>query len=208
MATQDLCVLADVRAELKLGGSDTSLDTLIAAHITNASDTIMREFEREFKTTLTSPPNTRRFRWLNGNLIDLAPYDLQTATTVTLHPESSSPVVLTANTDYQFTPITTVDGVYTTARLSGLLVIMWSQTLIRFGYAILDIAGTWGFPAVPNQVKQAAIETVSSWVRRDIGAYAGQDLSGVFTPQEFSSYSIPLTARLKLNPFRRTSGAV
>lgn len=209
MATQDLCTLSDVRSELKLTVADTTLDALITTQITNASDQIMREFEREFKTAAANP-QTRRFSWVNGNLIDLAPHDLQAVTGagVVLHPEQSSPVTLAALTDYQLTPIRAVDGVYTTLRLSGLLVILWSQTLIRFGYALIDVTGTWGFASVPNQVKQAAIETVCSWVRRDIGAYAGQDLSGVFTPQEFSSYSIPLTARLKLNPFRRTSGAV
>ncbi len=212
MATQDLCTLADVRAELKLAAADTSLDVLIAAHITNSSDTIMREYEREFKAAVAQPV-TRWFQWTSGLMIDLAPYDLAAATTVQLHPEQASPVTLTAGTDYRLTPETGtsgagLDGVYTTLRLSGLLVISWSQTLIRFGYALVSVAGTWGFPAVPNQVKQAAIETVCSWVRRDIGAYAGQDISGGFVPNDFMSYSIPQTARLKLAPFRRTLGAV
>lgn len=200
----DLCALSDVRTALELPGTDTSRDPLISTLITQASKAIMNDTGREFAPATASA--TRRFR-VDRFKVDLEPYDLRSATTVTLHPESSSPVVLSANTDYQLTPIGAPSGTYTSVKLSASLAAIGSSTTaFQFGYALLDIAGAWGFATVPVDVQRAAILTVSSWLRRDVMSFALSsdiELGRGLAPALPSGFAIPADARRLLQPFQR-----
>ena len=207
MAAQDLCSLSDVRAFLELPAGDTGRDTLISNTITPISDAIAHFCQREFVPTASA---TRTFRLDVGTLkVDLAPYDLRTASTVSLHPESSSPVTLTANTQYQLQPVTSVNGTYTSIRFASNIANLFQSDSGRFfGYAQFSIAGAWGFSAIPTDVKQAAIIAVASAIRRDIPAL---DLGDVLaeprqlTPDRPVNYALPAASLRMLSPYRRIS---
>lgn len=205
MAAQDLCTLADVRAFLELPASDTSRDALITSTITPTSDAIARYCQREFVPTASA---TRTFRLDVGSLkLDLAPYDLRTASAVTLHPESAAPITLTATAQYQLHPVTSTNGTYLSVRLANNIASIWQSDTARwFGYAQVGIAGAWGFAAVPADVKQAAIVAVASAVRRDVPAMDMGDMyvdSRQLTPDRPINYALPAATLRMLAPFKR-----
>lgn len=208
MAAQDLCSLSEVRAYLELPTADTGRDTLISNSITPVSDAIMRYTQREFAPATTSA--TRTFRLDVGNLkLDLAPYDLRSVTAVTLHPESSAPITMTATTQYQLHPITSTSSVYTSIKIAGNIPNLWQSDSGRFfGYAQISIAGAWGFASIPSDVKQAAIIAVASQVRRDIVAL---DMGDVLSnprelgPERPTNYSLPAASLRLLSTYKRTS---
>lgn len=212
MAT-DLCALADVRKILETPTADTGRDTLITELITHASGVIMGELEREIVTTATNPtsrtfefdPDARNRR---GTLvIDLAPYDAQTITTVTLNPEESA-TVLTSGTDYKAAPMLQPEGVYTSLRLSRYLVSV-SQLQLRFGVAQIAVAGAWGWPSVPTDVKDTCAHVVSAWMDRAIpNLNLGIGEMENLPPAIMASLDLPLFARRNLNRYRRNLGAL
>lgn len=200
--TGNLCSLSDVREGLELPATDRTRDELALTLIAAASKAIGQETQREFAPATASA--TRRLR-VDGRIVDLAPWDLRTVTTATLHPEASSPTVLTAGTQYQLEPVSAVFGTYTRLRIGG-TVDVWSDTAREFGYALLDIAGAWGFAAIPTDVRQACVITVKSWLRRDVAALAfGEIPEAGLQPDTFATYSIPPAARRLLAPYRRPS---
>lgn len=204
MAAQDLCTLADVRASLEIPAADTSRDALISTLITAASEVILNDTDREFAPATASA--TRRFR-VDSLLLNLAPYDLRTVTTITLNPETSSPAVLNVTTDYQLLPIGSPSGTYTSLAFSTLLTSLYaSQTVFSFGYALVDIAGAWGFTAVPVDVNRACVVTVGSWLRKDVSmllASGELDMGGGLTPNFPATMQLPKAAKALLAPFYR-----
>lgn len=202
MAAQDLCSLSDVRQALELPTADTSRDALIGVLITVASDAIMNETEREFAPVTASA--TRRVKFTSLS-IDLAPYDLRTVATLTVHPESSSPIVLVATSEYQLLPIPSPTGTYQRILISALRPdVLASTTPFNFGYALVDINGAWGFASVPTNVNRACVETVISWLRKDVGAFDLGDLAEPgrgLLPRD--AFPIPTKAWMLLKPFRR-----
>lgn len=187
----DLTTTAAVKTAIGITG--TGRDDVIAAAITAASDLIQREYEREFTVTASA---TRSFAVIDG-WVDLAPYDLRTATTVTLDPDGAASV-LTAGTDYQLHPFPARDGVSTAIEL--LITTLPSVT----GRLVVSVAGAWGFASVPEPVERACIETVRAITRKDPGAWSsvGGDARPV-EPAAQGTYAIPLAARRWLDPYRR-----
>lgn len=181
MAANDLVTLREVREHLQMPEPETEQDPIIQSLITRVSRTITREYRREF-----AKPNpetaTRRVkvpaRCLRSSrdrthyyMADLAPYDLRSATSVRLHPETAAPVTLTAGTDYVLEPVVNpLEGVFTWVRLSAWLSLT-STTSQRFGFAYLEIAGNWGFDSVPDDVKEAVILAVVMHVRGQVQAF-------------------------------------
>jgi len=213
MATIDLCTLTDVKTELEISG-DTSRDTVIEAVITGVSRAIHRMVEREFKTEAVGS-TTRRFELRVGSLyLDLNPYDLSSATalTVTLHPETASPTTLTATTDFQLQP-TTRTTTYQAIRISAQESLFNSDTARNFGYSLVDVtSASWGFASVPEDVKRAAVIAVAANLDRRLDAYALAanelvDIDAGIQPQRLPAYSIPMASMVLLNPYRRQVGA-
>jgi hypothetical protein len=212
MAAQDLCSLADVKTLLE--STTTARDTLIQANITDASDAIIQEMEREFAPVTVGA--TRTFLWRIGErpqrILDLAPYDAQAITSVTLSPEGSNPQTLTVTQDYIPRPVEKLNGVWQQIQLSDLILVRTSITLFRFGFMEVSVTGDWGFPAVPNPVKRACMLTAAAWARKDIATFglAGdlQDQSAEPLPRPAGFYAIPPAALKLLNPYRRFSGVV
>lgn len=204
MAAGDLCTRSEVRAFLELPAADTGRDALVDSTITAVSAAITQYTQREFTPTASA---TRRFELPVGNLsLDLAPYDLRTVSTLKLNPEDASPETLAATTDYQLEPVAAPNGVYTRVRFSALVSLFNSDSARYFGRAQVEISGAWGFAAVPNDVKQAAIVATASALRRDIPAL---DLGDVLmdprelTPDRPTNYSLPAASIRMLAPYRR-----
>jgi hypothetical protein len=196
---RDLCTVANVKEGLET--SETTRDALIQTLITAASVAIMQDTGREFAPSTASA--TRRIQ-VDGYRVSLEPYDLRTVATMTLHPESSSPVVL-STTDYQLVPAVSADGVYQAVAISGYQVLL-SDTAFKFGYALLDIAGAWGFTAVPLDVTRACVETVEAWLRADVAEFGLADMieaGPTLNPR--SAFPIPFKAWAFLAPYRRLS---
>lgn len=196
----DLCTVADVRLWLGKKANETSDDTSIAADITAASRAIMDYAEREFATTVTNPAVRTLEKKLRDGCLDLAPYDLQSATLVRLHAETASPLTLAANLDYVLRPYDKRHGVYTKLELYGGVPLV-SDLGVRFGFVTVEITGTWGFVTVPTPVKMACVETVVAWLRRSGGfspAFNSEEEGAVERPQ-----NIPGAARMKLAPYMR-----
>lgn len=202
MATVDFVTLAEAKAQLETSASAN--DALISALITSASRALNNRYQREVTPTSTA---SRRFP-VKGTLVDLAPFDLRSVTSVTLHPEATSPVVLTAN-DYALLPVA-LGNTYLTIQLSGFLT-LWSAFSQRFGYAQLDIAGGWGAfdtSSVPEDLKRACILTVGAWIDRAVAEYAaefgpGASLERGLRPPSPGSWAIPSAAHRLMAPWER-----
>jgi len=209
----DLCSIGDVKVAFEPAMQVTTRDARIAGLIVAASQMLNQQLDREL--TPQSTALTRRFRVAYegddlhaGQEVDLAPYDLRSASSVVLHPESSSPTTLVANTDYVLEPLNAPDtGTYTRLKLSDLLV--YSSTFqIGFGYANLDITGNWGAwttDTVPQVVREACVDTVRSWMRQNPAAYAyaEQNDPGMLTPAPAPTFSIPPGAWKKVQYLKR-----
>ena len=207
MAAQDLCTLANVRESLELETAETVRDTKISTLITDASEAILKHCKRELAPATEDA--TRRFRVnhrrrdRNGNyVVDLKPYDLRSAASVTLHPEQTTPVALTVTTQYLLDTIAPSDsGVFSRVLLNQSL--SFGSTLSgNFGFAYLDIAGAWGFATVPENAKRAAIVTVEAWLSKPI-AQGITDDARPFVNSAPSKLDLPLAALRLLNPYCR-----
>lgn len=207
VAANALCTLTDVHLAMETPSSDTSLDDVIQEYINEASELIIKSYRREFAPVTTSA--TRRFRVSTKGKINLLPYDLQSVSQVMLHPEQSQQII--ASGDYSLFPTTNYNGVYMSMRISPWIPLV-SLNYLKFGYALVDITGTWGFPSVPAPVKRAAVITVRTWLRKDAkgmaGSAGGQYYSGQELPAELpSTYALPAAARKLLMPYKRDLGA-
>jgi hypothetical protein len=201
-ASSYIVELAEVRQSMETKDADTDLDDQILRLIPVAHAKVADFAQREFVPTTAA---TRKFP-VSGRLVNLAPFDLRTVTTLTLDPDGS-PVVLVAHTDYELLPINTGRyGVYTEIRLSN-----WISTATvkqqNFGRADVSVLGNWGFATVPAVVKEAAIIAVRSWLRRDLATYAAVDSEmRQLQPQAFGTYKLPPASRSMLDELCRIPG--
>lgn len=205
--SSNLCNLYDVRDRMESEDTDRSRDGLIETLIPIASEAIMAEFEREFGPATASA--TRRFRVDPTSFakrmlfVELAPYDLRAATTITLHPEQSGlSQMLTLGADYVQEPEPSKYGVYTHLKLRGDLNLN-SLVANTFGFAYLDVAGAWGFATVPPKIVQATASTVISWLPRLVSALAVEGLDNLGHIVAPSTWGIPPDARRLAESFRR-----
>lgn len=209
-SASDLCTVADVRLVLETQAADTTRDTLIQDLITRASRMIQSYVEREFVAVAST---TRRFIVYPGSrILDLAPFDLRAASAVSLHPETSSPTALTVNSDYMLRPVQPRFSVYTHLGLSVRLHTSGSDVARYFGFSFLDITGTWGFPTIPGDARDACIDAVIAWARRDVSAMSFNGILDTDPAQvgerPVSAFTLPYSCRQKLDVFRRSLPAL
>jgi hypothetical protein len=166
VAAIDLCTLAEVNEFLQTPAGDTEQDVIIGKLVTRASELILNYCEREF-----APPTTaaaRDFVWFDGLSVDLAPYDLRTATSVVLRSDRPAAEQTTLTTsDYRLRPKPAKDGVYQRIQLRNYSLADFPadpQVEVR-------VTGDWGFSAVPDDVRDACIKTVGIWLRRDVAPF-------------------------------------
>lgn len=204
VSSSDLCTLNDFREISQIPISDRKRDQLVQNMIPIASDAITRYSRREFAPVAGTV--TLRFQ-VDNLTVNLDPHDLRSVSSVSLNPESSAPITITSPTQYTLEPVGAPWGTYQYLRLSRTNLSWYSTTLINYGYALVDIAGQWGFGTVPPAVKMACVRTIESWVDRAQAAYGVQDFAddprGV-APAYESAYGIPPGARRLLAPFCRT----
>lgn len=151
---------------------------------------------------------TRTFA-VRERLVDLGPYDLRSATSVTLH-SGDDAEVLVADTDYMLDPIggDELTGTYLLVRLAE-HVSLDSTFSGHFGVAKLTVVGAWGVwndtASVPEDLNAAAIETVSSWLDRGVNEVVGADVLAPRAPtvKASGSWDIPVNAHRKFALYAR-----
>jgi len=134
----DLCTLADVRAAMRVQAAFTDWDAQISDAISMASAAIIQEAQREFAPV--SAATTRRFvvQRVPGAVVHFGPYDLQSATAVSLNPETTSPTTLTQFDTYSFEPFQSRSGTYKQLRMAPAAPI-FSTVAVKYGYALVDM---------------------------------------------------------------------
>lgn len=203
-STVDLCVVADV--QLRFGTADNPSGVIQAA-VTAASRKILARYNREF--TPLSTAQARLFR-VNGYMVDFDNDDLRAVSSVVLDP-NGSPSTLSAATDYRLMPrnLSTL-GTYTGIMLSQLIPLI-SGTTLGFGFAELQITGDWGCfqtSTVPEDIRDACVETVGSWLDRAVQEYGNAAAAGdpeFAAPDRFAGYGIPSSAHNALAQYDRLS---
>lgn len=198
----DLITLDELRTAMEYPVADTSRDDLAEQLIAQASAAIERETQREFTATASA---TRDFYWTRGAPVWLAPYDLRTVTTITVHPGTAQEDTATANTDYRLKPLVSRDGLYDRIEFAPDYAPDSSDYEETFGQAVVRVAGAWGYPTVPEPVKRACIVTVAAWMAVDVAAHAFPDLDeprGLAPPAPVQ-YAIPTPAWRLLSPYMR-----
>jgi hypothetical protein len=196
-----LCSVDDVKEYLELTTADS--DDLILQSIVAASSIIPERYQREF----VGPSGGTRTFSARGYLVDLAPYDLRTVTSVTMHPEETAQT-LVVDSDYLLRPQGgfRLGGTYWHIRLSPRVNL--SSTVFReFGEARLQVIGDWGCfstGAVDASVKRAAVFTAAAWTDKAISEYglAGEEPREL-RPDRFATYGIPAAAHAILYPWGR-----
>jgi hypothetical protein len=170
----DLCTVTDVRKHLRII-ADHTRDDEIQAKISRASPMINRWCGREFAPSSTGVTRTFPIDVSGGDLVvELDPYDLRAATTVTLSPEGAATVL--TSSQYSLEPVNAPDGVYKRIRISPFVGGVISTWALTFGYAKMSITGNWGFATVPDDVVQAAAVIIASWIDVAQGQYQSSDV--------------------------------
>lgn len=200
----DLCTVHDV--QLRFSTSDDPAG-IIQAAITAASRKVNQRYNREL--TPQTNGEARIFR-LNSNLLAFGTEDLRAAAVsgVVLDP-LGTPTVLDT-TQFRLTPTEASSlGTYTGIRISNQIDLN-GATARAFGYAELAITGDWGAfttATVPEDIRDAAVETVGSWLDRAVAQYAGVQSQAesefIATPDRFAGYSIPPTAHAVFSQYDR-----
>lgn len=199
MAAGDLTTLASVREFLRLSDStQTDMDALLTTFVGQASKAIHKYTGREF-APLSTASQQRIFAYRGGGRLYFTPYDLSAATLVQIDTDTDTATTLTADDDYFLFPRNAIDGVYEymelrgfepAARMSGNAVKPWRE---------VTITGTWGFSAVPADVKTAANMLVAFWYRQH-SALSGVDLAG--EGDRFGPVNLPSGVMQLLAPYR------
>lgn len=209
-AAAALCTLADIHAVLRITTASDPRDEIIQKYILQATKQILQHTNREFVPQTTA---TRRFgvNVRSGrNRVDFTPYDLQSVTSVVLHPEGTG--VTLDNTNYELRPLVTDEPVYTSMLLSPWQS-MVSTRQLKFGKPFVDINGVWGWPSVPEDVKRSCEITVQSWLRRDTTALGGAAAAAMGhgtsegAPVAQAAFFLPYAAQQLLSQYERSVGA-
>lgn len=147
--------LSDVKAALRI--TDTVDDSLLEISIEAASRQIDGFTERVF----TQSTATRIYRPTDAFTVEID--DLQTLTTLKTDSDGDGTFDVTwSATDYQLNPLNRIAGgiisPYTSIKAVGdYLFPIYEPRNVNANEASVQIAGVWGFSAIPAAVKQATI---------------------------------------------------
>ena len=157
-----LCTVEDVRDFLQKPADDTEQDEALEVLVEAVGPVIAQFCEREFEQP-SDKDLARQFEYGGGGVLSLAPFDLRELTEIRIDVDEDSPITLSSE-EFRLPPSST--GTYTRIRLAPHLShSRWPQRLV-------EVTGKWGFEEVPPNVKQAAIITVVTWLRRDVSAFS------------------------------------
>lgn len=164
LSTRALCSLDDVKQYVNLS-DEVDEDELLIRLINSASEAIYTITDREF-LPIGSNPQTRTFDatevYANGFLYlgDFTDID-----SVSIYDDYDN-LVETMDMD---------DVISLPRNLKPwepYQAIKLRHQALQSNY-YLDVTGTWGFPSVPEEIRQAVIVTVSIWHARDIADFSG-----------------------------------
>ncbi|MBA3689781.1 MAG: hypothetical protein H0W82_00010 [Actinobacteria bacterium] len=199
-STALLCSVDDVRAFLDKPVGDVAQDDTIQGFIARASDVIRTWTGREFVAAGINPA-TRLFDvgGYNGSrevpIGDLA----STPTAVgVVDADGVSVSTVAVATNVVALPLARGPGdPITSLRLRSAVALSGSY--------LLSVTGTWGFPLIPGDVRQACITTVGIWMRRDIQAFT--QTFNVSEDRLERPEALPSAARAMLNHYLRIGAA-
>ncbi len=219
-AAIDLVTVAEVRVELEMPVSDTSRDTLTQAVITQVSRAITTYTGRYWKVEADDNAmggTTRKFRIPVGSyVVDLDPYEVHNTSSlgVTINAEAAGGgTQLTQGTDFVAMPYgTTNRSTYTSITVSRDVALHAGEYARRFGFTEVTVHSShWGWEAVPDDVKRAAILAVAANMDRRLDAFAtAQDVVDTdigIQPLRAASFALPTSSLALLAPYRRHVGA-
>lgn len=168
MAVQ-LVTVADVRSFLQKPDPDTEQDMILSRLIDCASEAVLTFTEREFAPE-SDPATERQFYYCGDGVLNLTPYDLQATPTptVTIDTVNGSGGTALAADEFMLFPRPAKDGVYNWLKLNP----RTGPPSSRFAEREVTISGTWGFPAVPDDVKHWTSVAVATWFRKDVAAFS------------------------------------
>lgn len=176
---------------------------VIEFYIALASNRIMSEYGhfRPYETDVTKRFTVRR------NRVRFFPYFLESASEVVLSPESWMRTLDGTVPDYQLEPFVTLEGCYTGMRTSPWIPHV-SPTQMRFGRALIDVTGDWGYQIVPDAVRLGTLVAVRSWMLRDAATYGEtvQASNPGVLPRPAGTYALPMASREHLSLFAQTAG--
>ena len=208
-----LCTVEQVKSRNNIANSDTDDEGQIVALIDVVEARFIDVYGREFAPFASA--TTRTFKVKDDTIINLDPWDLRSATTVTLHPEAESALqtVLVAGTDYTLLPVDTDHrtSTYTQLELADTFTVTGSDFNTNFGYSKLSILGEWGIWNDVNDVdavvNNAAIITVISLLEgsvQELAAYGVEEATGL-SPRLKRGWDIPFPAHQQMDRFLRHS---
>jgi hypothetical protein len=190
-----LVTVAEVRAFLQKPELDQQQDEVIGRLVESASKAVITYTEREF-APVTGPGTDRLFWYCGVGVVSLTPYDLQTLEEIKIDTTGGVGGRVLAETEYRLHPRPPKHGVINWLRLDPAT----AAPSTRFAEREVTITGTWGFPAVPDDVKHWTAVTVAEWLRREVSAFSAAfsiDEGRLERPE-----ALPSAARAGLHRYR------
>jgi hypothetical protein len=196
-SASDLTTVEAVREFTQKRSTDTAQDAVIQMLISAASKMVSRYTERQFFPE-TGVKHT--FEWNHVSqpmFVDFMPFELRTATAVTLDTDGS-PHVLDP-TEYKLWPVPNPDGTYFGIRLNP-----FTPPTVSIRWAPrrqVEVEGDWGMPAIPADIAFLTTLTVAIWLRRDVSAFeAGMRIDEGYVERP---KSLPSAVKGGLDMYRR-----
>lgn len=196
MAAIDLCTLEQVRSRATLQTQEVEQDSVIANMITEASRAIIHHCGREFAPAVTAVTRSYAFDSWTCLAAFNSPWDLRTATTVTVDVGQSTEKVLTA-TQYQLALADDEYGTYGGIEFDG------SLSGTKWRKRRLTVVGNWGFSTIPEDVRSACVLTVLAALRGEILSFGGPIQPNSIGVGANDPIAFPPGVRGLLTPFRR-----
>jgi hypothetical protein len=194
MAAGDLCTTAEVKVARR--GLPSSLDTMIDALITRASASIASFTGRQFVIDAGAPPTATARIYEMGNDWTVYIDDLSATPTAVsiLDAYGDTLSTLTVASD-----LVTLPRNRSSAQPITALRLRPSVSNVGPGNE-LSVTGVWGFPSVPDDVKEACITTVIEWLKDGEGVTP--QTPDLFEPGAPPTRGFPVKARDILRRYR------
>lgn len=173
LSSRALAGLEETKRYAKIDLAETGDDDIVIDRINAASALIHRVADREFKPVGTNP-QTRSFDLIAPR------YGVPPSNELRIGDLASAPTAVTIDGNV-VTDLSTVVGLPRVRQ-------EWEPIRrLRFGSAlgtypaywpgywsgsVIEVTGTWGFPEVPADIREACIVTVAIWLSRDVTTYS------------------------------------
>jgi hypothetical protein len=167
VAAIDLTSLDAAREFLGLQTAETELDEVLEATITRCSRELANEFEREFAPPVTAATRTLQFQphpYGASWLVNLAPWDLRSVTSVIVDQGLTTQLTLTSS-QWELAWHDRRTQTYLALELRDVL----PDTNRR--RRTLTVAGDWGLSEVPEDIELGCLLYVKTVMRLDVPAF-------------------------------------